>query len=234
MDKDMVWVPNEKKDIEASSLLSLYSSLDSPIGNSFILVIILLFGWPSYMLADATSNKTFQHDRVNHFEPSSPLFKPRHYWRIVASNVGVLVVCCILGVLTYSFGISSILVYYFIPYLWTNAWLVGITFLQHTSKDLKYFKNSEWNFVSGALQTVDRNFGIFNVILHHITDTHVVHHFFHQIPHYHAMEATQYLKKELGNLYHYDPTPFYKALWRDVRECKVVEGGNVKTFSKIK
>jgi omega-6 fatty acid desaturase / acyl-lipid omega-6 desaturase (Delta-12 desaturase) len=229
-DKDMVWVPLERKDIEESTLFKLYYELKSPIGNLILILVILLFGWPSYILTDATSNKTFQHLRVNHFEPSSPLFKPRHRWMIIASNVGVLVACCFHVAFIYFYGVSSFLLYYFIPYLWMNAWLVGITFLQHTSKDVKYFKNSEWTFMKGALQTVDRNYGIFSILLHHITDTHVLHHIFHQIPHYHAKEATEYLKKELGDLYLYDSTPFYNALWRDIRDCKVVEGGNVKTF----
>jgi omega-6 fatty acid desaturase / acyl-lipid omega-6 desaturase (Delta-12 desaturase) len=232
-DKDTVWVPQEMKDFENSNTSPLYEA-ESPIANFFLIFVILTLGWPLYLLTDAGSNKTFQHLRVNHFEPSSPLFKPRHRWMIIASNAGVLATLLLLIAFTYSFGFTSFLVYYFIPYLWVNAWLVGITYLQHTSKDVHYFKNSEWNFVKGALQTVDRNYGIFNGLLHHITDTHVAHHIFHQMPHYHALEATECLKKELGDLYLYDDTIFYKALWREIKECKIVEGENVKTYRNLK
>jgi omega-6 fatty acid desaturase / acyl-lipid omega-6 desaturase (Delta-12 desaturase) len=54
------------------------------------------------------------------------------------------------------------------------------------------------------------------------------------MPHYHAMEATKCLKKELGDLYLYDDTIFYKALWREMKECKVVEGENIKTYRSLK
>lgn len=42
----------------------------------------------------------------------------------------------------------------------------------------------------GGLSTIDRDYGIFNKI-HHDIGTHVVHHLFHQIPHYNLEEATE-------------------------------------------
>ena len=41
----------------------------------------------------------------------------------------------------------------------------------------------------GGLSTIDRDYGMFNKIQHDI-GTHVVHHLFPQIPHYHLTEAT--------------------------------------------
>jgi fatty acid desaturase len=169
---------------------------------------------------------------VNHFEPSSPIFKPRHRPYIIASNIGLLVMLSILSLVIYKFGFKNFALYYLIPYLWTNAWLVAITYLQHTSPNVKYYKTSEWNFVKGALQTVDRDIGIFNNLLHHITDTHVCHHFFHQIPHYHAKEATIYIKKVLGDSYLSDDTNFVIAMWESVHNCRYVEGDKVKVYVK--
>ena len=37
-----------------------------------------------------------------------------------------------------------------------------------------------------------------NKVFHHITDTHVAHHLFSTMPHYHAMEATKAIKPVLG------------------------------------
>lgn len=42
----------------------------------------------------------------------------------------------------------------------------------------------------GGLSTIDRDYGVFNKI-HHDIGTHVVHHLFPQIPHYHLTEATE-------------------------------------------
>lgn len=48
----------------------------------------------------------------------------------------------------------------------------------------------EWSYLRGGLTTVDRDYGIFNNI-HHDIGTHVIHHLFPQIPHYHLVEAVR-------------------------------------------
>ena len=61
--------------------------------------------------------------------------------------------------------------------------------------------SSEWDWLRGALVTVDRDYGILNKVFHNITDTHVVHHLFSTMPHYHAMVATKAIKLILGEYY---------------------------------
>ena len=48
----------------------------------------------------------------------------------------------------------------------------------------------EWSYLRGGLTTVDRDYGWFNNI-HHDIGTHVIHHLFPQIPHYHLVEAVR-------------------------------------------
>jgi len=50
----------------------------------------------------------------------------------------------------------------------------------------------EWDYLRGGLTTVDRDYGWVNNI-HHDIGTHVIHHLFPQIPHYHLVEAVHNL-----------------------------------------
>lgn len=74
--------------------------------------------------------------------------------------------------------------------------------------------------------TIDRPmYGWVNWCSHNISSTHIVHHLFHEIPHYHAVEATEAVRAYLEpkGLYNYDPTPVLKALWRVCHRCHFVD-----------
>uniref|UniRef100_A0A0E0J5R9 Fatty acid desaturase domain-containing protein n=1 Tax=Oryza nivara TaxID=4536 RepID=A0A0E0J5R9_ORYNI len=58
----------------------------------------------------------------------------------------------------------------------------------------------EWSYLRGGLTTVDRDYGWINNI-HHDIGTHVIHHLFPQIPHYHLVEATKAARPVLGRYY---------------------------------
>ena len=51
----------------------------------------------------------------------------------------------------------------------------------------------------------------------------MAHHLNHMIPHYHAKEATEAIKKNFPELYLYDPTPIPEVVWRVSTECVAVE-----------
>lgn len=95
--------------------------------------------------------------------------------------------------------------------------------MHHTHSSLPHYDSSEWDHLRGALATVDRDYGLLNKVFHNVTDTHVLHHIFSYISHYHAMEATKAIKPLLGEYYKYDDTPILKAMWRDTKECIFVE-----------
>ncbi|KAH9740895.1 Delta(12)-fatty-acid desaturase [Citrus sinensis] len=120
-------------------------------------------------------------------------------------------------------GLAWLICVYGVPLLIVNGFLVLITYLQHTHPALPHYNSSEWDWLRGALSTVDRDYGVLNKVFHNITDTHVAHHLFSTMPHYHAMEATIAMKPILGEYYQFDGMPFYKAAWREAKECLYVE-----------
>lgn len=72
--------------------------------------------------------------------------------------------------------------------------------IQLTSLMPRRLPPQEWSYMRGGLSTIDRDYGVFNKI-HHDIGTHVVHHLFPQIPHYHLCEATEAVKPVLGEFY---------------------------------
>jgi len=111
---------------------------------------------------------------------------------------------------------------YIIPYLVVNHWLVLITLMQHTHPDLPHYNTKEWDWLRGALATVDRSYGFLDVLFHHIADTHVAHHLFSTMPHYHAEEASAAIKPVLGKYYKEDKRNVFVAMWKDWNVCRFV------------
>ena len=133
-----------------------------------------------------------------------------------------MAVLCGFYSLAQSFGWFWLIQVYGIPYLVVNHWLVVITMLQHTHPDLPHYSTKDWEWMKGALSTVDRSYGFLDVVFHHITNTHVLHHLFPTIPHYHAQEATEAIKPILGTCYKSDHRRVYQALWEDHDVCRYV------------
>eukprot|EP01100_Stratorugosa_tubuloviscum_P013204 TRINITY_DN64_c0_g3_i1.p1 TRINITY_DN64_c0_g3~~TRINITY_DN64_c0_g3_i1.p1 ORF type:complete len:379 (-),score=135.64 TRINITY_DN64_c0_g3_i1:118-1254(-) len=221
---DEVFVPNLIKYNQSIPKESFFET--TFIGRILNLIFMLTLGWPGYLFFNITSRKYEQ--RASHFEPNSPIFKKEHYSLIVISDLflifslSILIYCC------YIFSIAQVIRFYIIPYLIVNMWLVLITYLQHSDSKIPHWYNNEWTWIKGAIAgTIDRNYGFLNYVFHHIGDTHVLHHFCSTIPHYHAVEATNYLKKILAENYNYDPTPIWISLWRNYANCRFVQSDNV-------
>ncbi|CAI0539598.1 unnamed protein product [Linum tenue] len=93
-------------------------------------------------------------------------------------------------------------------------WLDFVTYLHHHGHDdkLPWYRGKEWSYLRGGLTTLDRDYGWINNI-HHDIGTHVIHHLFPQIPHYHLIEATEAAKPVLGKYYREPekswPLPFH-------------------------
>uniref|UniRef100_A0ACD6ABG2 Uncharacterized protein n=1 Tax=Avena sativa TaxID=4498 RepID=A0ACD6ABG2_AVESA len=217
LERDEVFVPQHK------ATLPWYAPcICNPVGRLLFLAALLAIGWPVYLTFN-TKGRAYPR-WANHFDPYGPIFSDRERVLVLVTDVGLLAVCFALFKLAAAFGFWWVVRVYGVPLLVVNAWLVLITYLHHTHVALPHYDSSEWDWLRGALATVDRDYGFFlNTVFHHIADTHVVHHLFSAMPHYHAMEATKAIRPLLGDYYKFDATPIAKALWREAKECIFVE-----------
>ncbi|KAI9320848.1 delta-12 fatty acid desaturase [Dichotomocladium elegans] len=239
MSRDQVFVPTTRsaaglpprdQDPEGDGPHSLFD--ETPIASLWGMFIMFTFGWPMYLLNNTSGQK--YPGWTSHFNPNCAIYEPQQFWEVMRSTAAISVMIAFLVHAGKVFGSLAVVKYYLIPYLMVNAWLVLITYLQHTHPDLPHYREGVWNFQRGAALTIDRSYGaILNYFHHHISDTHVAHHFFSTMPHYHAEEATHYIKKALGKHYRYDPTPIPAALWQSWTQCRFVEDeGDVVFFKR--
>ena len=195
------------------------------------LVLHLFFGWPAYLLTGSTGG--IEYGVSNHFWPSKPFSNKLWFskWinKVWISDVGVFITIIGLFKLFSIFGLIPLLAFYFGPLIVVNCWLVIYTWLHHTETDVPHLSNSEFTFVRGAFLTIDRPYGkIINFLHHNIGSSHVIHHIYSNIPHYHAKEATLAIKKAFPKIYLYNPEPIYKALWNISCNCIAVDSKKEK------
>lgn len=230
---DEAFVPFTQDEVEPTWSEMLH---DSSLYHVIKLFKILLLGWiPSYLGMNAWGPRKYQNEPKCHFNPNAAFFLPKERASIVLSDVGFVLAVVTIGYFIAICGFPIMMRLYIIPYLINNAYLVTITFLHHTDIYVPHFRVGEWTWLRGSLCTIDRSYGWFlDIILHHITDTHVCHHIFSKMPFYHCVEATEAIKPILGKYYLKDSTPFYLALWRVINYCKYVQNDGKVVFYKRK
>lgn len=250
-ENDEFFVPVTKNDVKNSWSQTLE---DSPIYNLYKIIEMLTVGWmPGYLCLNLMGPEKYRNQPRSHFNPYASFFTPSERLGVIMSNIELIAAVSVLGYFIHSFGFSLVFKLYLAPYMVVNAYLVVITYLHHTDTFIPHLREGEWNWLRGSLCTVDRSFGKWlDGVLHNISDTHVCHHIFSKMPHYHCTEATAALKPILGEYYLKDSTPilvgkcavnvalelFYKnfkllALWRSFKYCKFIsDDGNVVFYQK--
>ena len=198
---------------------------DMPLYNMLEILIQQLIGWPLYLLFNVSGQPRYPKS-TNHFNPNSVIFTKKQYGEIVVSNVGIAAtISALCAWARFSpGGLDEVFRYYIVPYLWTNHWLVMITYLQHTDPLLPHYDANTWTYSRGALCTIDRQWlgPIGAYFFHGISETHVLHHVCSKIPHYHAWEATEALKNRIGKHYRKSNENVFLSLWKTVRSCRFV------------
>jgi omega-3 fatty acid desaturase (delta-15 desaturase) len=157
----------------------------------------------------------------SHFNPRSPLFPRSEEHRVRVSVVACGAMVLLLIALGVAFGPFFLVRHYLGPYLVFAVWLDLVTYLHHTDPELPWYRGTSWTFVRGALSTMDRDYGFLERI-HHNAGTHLAHHLFPTIPHYHLREATEALRLILGSSHRVAGKSIWSALRDSARTCVVV------------
>ncbi|XP_057953141.1 omega-3 fatty acid desaturase, endoplasmic reticulum-like [Malania oleifera] len=212
IEKDESWVPVPKKVYENLDPFTRFLRFTTPFA-------LLVF--PTYLWYGGLG-----HSR-SHFNPYSKLFKPNERKDVIVSTTCWTVMVALLAWASYTLGLVQVFKFYGVPYLVSVMWIDLVTYLHHHGHEdgkLPWYRDKEWSYTRGALTTTDHDYGWINDI-HHNIGTHVIHHFFPQIPHYHLVEATKAAKPVLGKYYREPkksgPFPFHligllrKSLNRD-------------------
>ena len=151
IEKDMVFLPRLRSQYATRFGLTLEQldevSEDAPLRTLLDIIVEQLVAWPIYLLTNETghSYKPAPGEErggrgkpnavwagVNHFNPRSPMFDAKDARLIALSDLGVLMMVTLIALAAGRFGWGNVLLWYFLPYLWTNHWVVALTYLQHT------------------------------------------------------------------------------------------------------
>ncbi|XP_024991200.1 fatty acid conjugase FAC2 B-like [Cynara cardunculus var. scolymus] len=219
LEYDEMHVPKHKSN---NSLLA--KILDNPIGVAVRILCRVTLGYPLYLIFNHSGRK--YEGMASHLYPQSPIFNDSERGLIYLSDLGIFVVLYAYYRMVLTKGAIWAFCIYGAPWCIMGGILIVLTYLQHSHPSIAHFDSTEWNWIRGALSTIDRDLGFMNMIVHDVPRNHVVHHLFPSIPHYHALEATEAIKPILGDYYKYDGTPIMKALWREMKECIYVESDN--------
>jgi omega-6 fatty acid desaturase (delta-12 desaturase) len=190
-------------------------------------VLYATIGFPLYLIMNA-SNRKYPDNGIlppNHFDPNSLVFHNGEGLYVILSNIGLLLNCAwIYYAYQWTQSLAFVSLYYFMPYLHCHFYFVVYTLCHHSSPSLPTYSGDKWNYLQGAMSTIDRTHGpLIDNLWHYISRTHVIHHIFSDLPFYNSWEATERLKPILGDYYMFtdeDDRWFGAiiALWNHVRD----------------
>lgn len=229
VENDESWYPVTKSQYEKLDAWSRVGRLQLPWS---------MFAYPFYLFK-RSPGKT-----GSHFDPECDLFTPAERNQVLTSDAFLVGMLAILAACTYKLGVPAMFNLYFVPYWVFILWLDVVTYLHHhgssdPEEKMPWYRGEEWSYLRGGLTCLDRDYGIFNKI-HHDIGTHVVHHLFPQIPHYHLTDATEAIKPVMGPYYRepkksegWFPVHLIEALTRSFRDDHFVEDkGNVVYYQR--
>ncbi|PWA68510.1 Fatty acid conjugase FAC2 B [Artemisia annua] len=171
-----------------------YEVMNNPIGWMFTILLHITLAYPLYLICNYGGRK--YKGLASHFYPQSPIFKNSQRRKVFVSDVGIFIVLYAYYRVVMTQGATWAFYVYGGPWIFMCVIVTIITYLQHNHPSIPHYDSTEWNWIRGALSTIDRDIGF--TIIKNKTDNHVVHHLFPSIPRYHAHEATEAIKPILA------------------------------------
>ncbi|XP_029640746.1 delta(12) fatty acid desaturase DES8.11 [Octopus sinensis] len=191
IDKDEVYYPIRKKFRKTSTQLLPGFGLG--------------LGWFGYLV------RGYKPRQVNHFNLFHFLFQ-NHILGCTLSFIGDFIMAYILYMFYHQKGFLMLVHHYIIPLFVFSTYMVVFTFLHHHDVNIPWYSDDQWNYVSGQLSSIDRDYGWVHGLTHDI-GTHQIHHLFSIVPHYHLPEATSHFRKAFPHLVHYYTDPILPTFW---------------------
>ncbi len=123
--------------------LSFYAAWHEAMGDGafavFQIFTHLVLGWPLYLMGFASTGRLAANGQpanqlMDHFRPWSPMFPAKMRFKIAVSTTAFGGSLFLLAFLFQRFGVLPVFLWYGLPYIWVNSWLVLYTWLQHTGK----------------------------------------------------------------------------------------------------
>lgn len=230
IEHDEVYIPTLRSEYrlpsarEATRAQYMEALEESPIVTCVRFLTMQLLGMHIYLTLNSTGSKRYP-PGANHWVPSSGLFTNAQQNDVMLSNVGIFAMIAMLVYWARQSSVTEVLNIYFIPFLLSNHWIVTMTFLQHSDPTVPFYRGDAWSKTRGALSTIDRPMlgwvgEVFFLGLNHY---HTTHHLFTTIPFYNLRTAHDAIRPLLGDMYNYDSTGTFRALYRSWKECVFVE-----------
>ncbi|EPS93980.1 hypothetical protein FOMPIDRAFT_1033527 [Fomitopsis schrenkii] len=238
IERDENYVPYERSDYPAlppkerartADYLDVFD--ETPISTVARMLVMQCAGWWLYISLNVMGSKRYPKG-TNHFSPYSQIFREDQRLGIFLSDMGLLGMGYVLYRVALIYSWKAVFMYYFIPFVLCNHWIVMLTFLHHSDPTIPHYRAGAWSWVRGAAATVDRPLlgwaGRF--FLHNVSHDHVAHHFFSYAPFYNQPEITKRVRAVLKDHYNYDSTNTFYALYRSFTQCVYVDDDEPVVF----
>jgi omega-6 fatty acid desaturase (delta-12 desaturase) len=141
MERDMAFLPRTREQYASRVGVMAHQLADmgeeTPLAAAINLLGQQVAGFPLYLMTNFTGNDNHESQPegrgkgkhngfftgVNHFNPSSPLYKNSEASSIVLSDLGLAAVVAIMSVVAMKNSWADVAVWYIIPWMWVNSWI---------------------------------------------------------------------------------------------------------------
>ncbi|MBP7282057.1 MAG: fatty acid desaturase [Leptospiraceae bacterium] len=165
---------------------------------------------------------SLMHNLIYHYIPSK--FKKDHKENVYFSYLFLFLAVIVIGTSIYFVTRSIFALFHFwvIPAFFFQFWMSLYTFLHHTSEDMSFYPQSEWNQYRGQIKsTTNYKMPKWISSLHFHIDIHIPHHLNIKIPSYMLLAA----QKDLNNSKYSEDIQeeffTWKHYFRVIRNCNL-------------